>query len=183
MKASVSVLGVVLLTLAATRAGEDKKAADPKEQSVVAHDSKTHGAVQVRSASERPSDSFQVLQNGKSVTDGNPTLLDGKLEVAPGTYVVEVNRTRRTVTVEAGKMTVLWTGDLMVESQRKGKYWLPKQGKETRLASNPPIVNARVALFPGTYAVYVQAEAGAPVDLKGLVTAYVKAGKKTVVKE
>jgi hypothetical protein len=176
----------MLLTITAghaARAGQDKdKPADAlKEQSVVAYDSTTHGAVQVKSASERPRDSFNVLPDGQRDFLGPPELLNSTRKLPPGTYVVDVNRTRRKVKIEAGKQTVLRTGDLRVESKRKGAFWVPKQGTETRLASNPPVVNSRVALFPGTYTVYINVGAG--VDLKKLAEAEVKAGKTTVVKE
>jgi hypothetical protein len=187
MRTAVSVFGMMLLTIAVGPAlgGEDKEkpAEAPKEQSVVEYDSKTHGAVQVKSASPNPVHWFDVLKNGKSALDGKVRLLDGQEELPPGTYVVRVNRTERKVTIEAGKMTILLTGDLMVESKREGVFWFPKQGKENRFANNMPIVNARMALFPGTYDVYMKAEDGAPNDTKLLGKAEVKAGKKTVIKE
>ena len=191
MKTSVSafglmVFGLIVLTIVAGHAalageGKEKPAESPKEQSVVDYDSKTYGAVQVKSASEKPGDSFNVRQDGKRDFMGPPELLNSTLELAPGTYVIDVNRTQRKVTIEAGKKTILLTGDLVVESKREGTFWVPKQGKETRLASNPPVVNSRVALFPGTYTVYINVGAG--VDIKSLGAAEVKAGKKTVVKE
>jgi hypothetical protein len=188
MKASLSVFGWMLLTMAighAALAGDDqdkdKPAEIPKEQAVVDYDSETHGAVQVTSASEKPGDSFNVLKDGEREFIGPPNLLGGTLELAPGDYVVDVNRTLRKVKIEAGKKTVLLTGDLAVESKRAGAFWIPKQGKETRLASNPPTVNTRIALFPGKYSLYLNVGAG--VDLKSLGMAEVKAGQKTVVKE
>jgi hypothetical protein len=185
MRTAVSVLGMMLLTIAVGPAlgGEDKEkpVEVPKEQSVVEYDSKTHGAVQVKSVSEEPTDSFDVLRDGKRAFDGNPKLLNGTLKLAPGAYVVVVNRTERKVNIEAGKKTILWTGDLIVESKREVNFWVPKQGKETRLAANPPLVNSSVALFPGTYTVYL--DLGVGLDPKNLGEAEVKAGKKTVVKE
>jgi hypothetical protein len=185
MRTFISLFGGVVLMIAAGQAalaGGDKKqpVEDPKELTVVAYDSKTHGAVQVKSASANPGDWFQVFKNGKNVFS-NPELLNGRRELAPGAYVVVVNRTERKVTIEAGKLTILLTGDLMVESKRDGHYWIPKQGKETKLASNPPVVNTRVALFPGTYSVHVQTLVQG--ELRNLGMVEVKAGKKTVVKE
>src|SRR5439155_1260197 len=98
----------MLLTFAVVhvaRAGGDKEKSNeaPKEESTVAHDSKTRGALQVKSVGARPSDWFDVLQNGKRAIPGNPTLLNGTVELAPGTYIVEVNRTQRKVTIAVGK--------------------------------------------------------------------------------
>src|SRR5262245_18664453 len=93
----------------------EKKAEEPKEESVVGYDSKTHGALEVKSISEKPTDYFEILQNGKRAVKGNPPILNNTAELAPGVYVVEVNKTQRTVTIEAGKKTVLLTGELVVE--------------------------------------------------------------------
>jgi hypothetical protein len=202
MRTSVSAFGLLLLSIAighAALAGQDKpKSAETskekpaegskkkpaealQEKSVVDYDSKTHGALQVKSASKNPGDWFDVLQNGKRAFKGPEPLLNSTLELAPGAYVVVVNRTQRKVNIEARKKTILLTGDLSVESKREGTFWVPKQGKETRLASNPPIVNRSVALFPGTYNAYINVGAG--TDVKNLGAAEVKPGKKTVVKE
>src|SRR5687768_13335240 len=133
-----------------TRAADEKKPDEAtNELSVVDYDSKTHGAVQVKSVSEEPTDSFDVLRDGERAFDGNPKLLNGTLKLAPGAYVVVVNRTERKVNIEAGKKTILLTGDLIVESKREVNFWIPKQGKETKLTANPPLVNRSVALFPG----------------------------------
>jgi hypothetical protein len=183
MRPFVALVGWVLAASPIAFSQEkDKSSSDsPKEQEVVAYDSKTHGAVQVKSASKDPGDWFNILKDGR-IVKGSPTLLDGKEELEPGTYVIRVNRTERKVIIEAGKMTIVWTGDLMVESKRNGYYWVPKQGKETRLVSNPPVVNTRVALFPGTYDVHVQVDGSGVNDMKHLGKAEVKAGKKTVIK-
>jgi hypothetical protein len=166
----------------AAPAGQDKEkpAEAPKEESVVAYDSQTHGAVHVQTVDAKPVDWFDVLQNGKRVFEGNPKLLNNTLELAPGTYVVEVNRTQRKVTIEAGKKTILWTGELVVEGQPPGAYWYPMQGKERKLASNPPLLNRPRALFPGTYTVFVHVSV--TLTDKNLGEAEVKAGRKTVLK-
>src|SRR5262245_22772909 len=122
MRFSLAVFGLMLFPIAAEhlgRAGEDKKkpAEALKEDSVVAYESKTHGALQVRSLNAKPVDWFDVLQNGKRAFSGNPRLLNGTLELAPGAYVVDVNRTQRKVIIEAGKKAILWTGELVVEGQ------------------------------------------------------------------
>ena len=186
MRTSVSVFGCMVVIVAASHPGladEDKKkpAEAPKEQTAVDFDSKTHGAVQVKSASEKPGDSFNVIPEGKKEFLGPPEILDGTRELAPGTYVIDVNRTRRKVKVEAGKKTVLLTGDLVVESKREGTIWSPKQEKELKYMSNPPVVNSRIALFPGTYEVYINV--GETINLKEFGKAVVKAGEKTVFKE
>ena len=185
MRRSVSAFGCLVLIFAASHtglAGEDKKKPDeaPQEQTVVDYDSKTHGAVQVKSVNKEPTNSFDVLRDGKALGD-NPKLLNGTWKLEPGTYEIEVNRTRRKVKVEAGKKTILLTGELVVESEREVNSWIPKQGKETRLAANPPLVNRGVALFPGTYTVYL--DLGVGLEPKNLGDAEVRAGKKTVVKE
>lgn len=185
MRTSCLLLELMLLTIAAghaARAGQDKEkpAEAPKEESVVAYDSKTHGALEVKSVGAKPVDWFDVLQNGKRAFAGNPRLLNNTLELAPGAYVVDVNRTQRKVTIDAGKKTILWTGDLVVEGQPPSDYWYPMQGKERRLASNPPLLNRARALFPGTYTVFVHVSVG--MDDKNLGQAEVKAGGKTVLK-
>lgn len=186
MRTSVSVFGCMVLIIVASHAGladeKNKKPAEaPKEQTVVDYDSKTHGAVQVKSASEKPGDSFNVLPQGEKDFLGAPEILDGTRVLAPGTYTIVVNRTRRTVKIEAGKKTILLTGDLMVESKRKGTIWAPRQEKEFKYASNPPVVNTRIALFAGTYEVYINV--GDTIDLKEFGKAEVKVGEKTVFKE
>jgi hypothetical protein len=175
----------VLLTIAvgpAALAAEDKaKPADgPKEVSVVAYSSKTHGAVEVRSVEEKTRDYFDVLKNGKRAFTGNPKLLNNTVELAPGTYLVDVNRTQRKVTIEAGKKTILWTGELLVEGDLATAFWYPMQGKERRLSANPPLLNKSRALFPGTYTVFVHVSAG--MDDKNLGDTVVKAGQKTVLR-
>jgi hypothetical protein len=180
--------GLVLLMLAvgstgsAGRADDEKKKADdePKEESVVDYDSKTHGALQVKSVSEKPVDYFDVLKNGKRAFSGNPKLLNGTLKLEPGTYVVDVNKTQRTVTIEAGKKTILQTGELVVVGKPETAYWYPMQGKERRLVANPPILNRARALFAGTYTVFVHTSV--TVDDTDLGKAEVKAGKKTELK-
>src|SRR5439155_15007054 len=155
-----------------------KPAEAPKEDSVVAYDSKTHGALQVKSVGAKPVDFFDVLQNGKRAFAGNPKLLNSTLELAPGAYVVDVNRTQRKVTIEVGKKTILWTGELVVKGKPAGAYWWPMQGKKRMLVSNPPVINKARALFPGTYTVFVHVSVD--TDNKNLGKAEVTAGRKTV---
>lgn len=162
-----------------SRPAGDQPADAPKEDRVVAHDSTTQGALQVMSVSDDPGDWFDVLQNGERALAGSPTRLNGTVELAPGTYDVVVNRTRRTVTLRAGEKTILWTGELMVEGQPEGAYWYPMQGDERRLAANPPPLNGARAFFPGTYTVFVHAGVGAPDENLG--AAEVEAGRRTVL--
>ena len=190
MRTSVSALGVLLLAIAgghvacggerATEEAPEARAAaeapaasadagssaapEPSEpvaaEDVVAYDGATHGAVEVNGVSATPVDWFEVLQNGERAVAGNPPLLNNAVELAPGTYVVDVNRTRRTVTVEAGRKTILWTGDLVVRGEPETAFWYPQQGDERTLSSNPPLLNRARALFPGTYTVFVEDYAG-----------------------
>ena len=182
MRTCRRVFGLALLAFAAAHAGragggrgEARRGCQGRNRRP--HDSKTRGALQVRSVGAKPADWFDVLKDGKRAFPGGPKLLNSTVELAPGAYVVEVNRTRRKVTVEAGKKAVLWTGELVVEG--KGADWYaPYQGKERKLASNPPVLNRPTALFPGTYSVLVRVGA----KDKKLGEARVRAGLKTVLK-
>jgi len=125
----VGLLALLFVAGHIVRAGDDKeKSADPpKEVNVVAYDSKTQGALQVKVANDKTGDWSDVLKDDKRAISGNPPLLGSTVELAPGAYVVEVNRTRRKVTIETGKKTILWTGELVVEG--KGADWcIPYQG-------------------------------------------------------
>lgn len=209
MRTSTSALGVLLLAIAgghvacggerATEEAPEARAAaeapaasadagssaapEPSEpvaaEDVVAYDSATHGAVEVNGVSATPVDWFEVLQNGERAVAGNPPLLNNAVELAPGTYVVDVNRTRRTVTVEAGRKTILWTGDLVVRGEPETAFWYPQQGDERTLSSNPPLLNRARALFPGTYTVFVYTSVTVPVHDLG--AAEVVAGRTTVL--
>ena len=67
---------------------------------------------------------------------------------------MEVNHTKRTINVVAGKTTVVLTGTLLVEGT-KNNLWAPYQGKERKLRGNNPLVNHPLALFAGSYRVDV----------------------------
>jgi hypothetical protein len=134
----------------------------------------------VRTANPRPVEWFDVTQNGERVFDTNPPLLNTALELPPGRYIVDVNRTQREATVQAGKKTILWVGELIVEGEPSGAFWYPMQGKERRLSSNPPILNSSAHLFPGTYTVFVHVSVGQPDTNLG--EAEVKPGNLTVLK-
>ena len=186
MSISRPVFGLMLLAFiaghAALAGGDKGKPAEaPKEESVVPHESKTHGALQVKSVGEKTSDWFDVLQNGKRAFGGNPPLLNETIELAPGAYVVSVNRTERKVTIEAGKKTVLLTGELVVEAKKGTPGWYtPYQGKEAKVAAAPPLLNSPIALFAGKFTVfYRESGIAEPVDLG---EAEVKAGHRTVLK-
>lgn len=159
---------------------EPADAAEPVEpESVVAYESGTHGAVEVQTVSDSPVDYFDVLQDGERAFDGNPRLLGNSVELPPGTYVVDVNRTQRTVSVEAGKKIVLRTGDLIVRGQPESAYWYPLQGEVRTLSANPPLLNRARAFFPGTYTVLVHTSVG--VADRNLGAAEVVAGRTTVL--
>ena len=154
-------------------------AAAPPVDGAVAYESATHGAIEVHSASADPVDYFDVLADGERAFEGNPLLLDNAVELPPGTYEVDVNRTRRTVTVDPGAKTVLWTGDLMVRGQPETAYWYPLQDGEQMLSANPALLNRRRALFPGAYQVFVHTSVGVPDHDLG--PAEVVAGRTTVL--
>src|SRR5262245_65703794 len=112
MRTKHLMIGSAMLLFAVSLAGlaaEDKAKSTEasKEESVAAYDSKTRGALQVKTVSERTSEWFVVEQNGKAAYPAAPPLLNGTLELAPGEYLVSVNRTQRKVTIEAGKKTTL----------------------------------------------------------------------------
>jgi hypothetical protein len=178
------VMVVMLVVPAGLFAGEqkekdkDKENKDPPEMSVEAYDSKTEGAVQVVSVNPKTGQWFFVLKDNKQL-DGYPRLLNVTAKLAPGSYVVEVNRTQRKVEIAAGKKTILRTGELVVAGKPEGTLWVPMQGKETRLSNYGPTLNYGAELFAGKYSVHVNAGL---LDLKDIGTAEVKPGVKTVVK-
>jgi hypothetical protein len=144
--------------------------------SVEPYDSQSQGAIMVTSASPRPVHWFQVLQDG-SALPGNPPLLGSSVEVLPGTYVVRLNGTEREVTIEAGRRTIVRSGDLLVEGD--GAMWWPVQGGDRKVASNPPILGSFVALFAGDYQVIVYEGVGSTEDTIGV--AQVLPGRVTTV--
>jgi hypothetical protein len=108
-----------------------------------------------------------------------PPKLNTSVELAPGEYEVSVYRTKRSVTITAGKQLALLTGTLIVEG--KGADWYaPYEGKERRLADAPPVLGAPVALFAGSYSVVAHV-----VDHEEKVAdaARVDPGRKTVLKK
>jgi hypothetical protein len=180
MHLSHSAFGLMLLAFAASHAplgaaDKDKPADAPKEESVVPYDSKTHGALQVNAVSEKTAEWFDVYQNGKRAVPAAPPKLNTTIELAPGAYVVSVNRTERKVTIEIGKKMILRTGELLVKG--KGGAWSPWQGKERKLTSAEPRVNDPLSLFAGKYTVKVFV---AGQDSKELGPVEVKAGKRAV---
>ncbi len=186
MRTAVSVFGMLLLLIASGHApltGQDKKdpAKPPKEETVEAYDSKTKGAIQVNVDDKNPTESFDVLQNGKRAFEGPPKLLNNTLELAPGTYVVEVNKTQRKVTIEAGKKTILWTGELVVEGKPATMAWYAMDGKVKLTSSGvEPLLNKAIPLFAGTYKVFV--DTSLTGEDTSLGEAKVVAGQKTVLK-
>jgi hypothetical protein len=202
MRASVPALRALLLLIVAAHAGCEKQTAEEasavretpgvaepsdvpdaseadEAEGTVAYESDTNGAVQVNGVSANPVDYFDVLKDGERAFDGNPQLLGGAVEVPPGDYVVDVNRIQRSVTVEAGKKTILWTGDLVVRGEPETAYWYPVQGEERRVSANPPLLNKARALFPGTYTVFVHTSVGVPD--RDLGAAEVEAGETTAL--
>ena len=86
------------------------------------------------------------------------------------------------MTVEAGKKTILLTGELVVEAKKRTPGWYtPYQGKEAKLADAPPLLNHPIALFAGKYRVeYRKNGITSPVKIGD---ADIKAGRKTVLKK
>ena len=147
-----------------------------KDEETVPYNSKTHGNLRVKGDT---GDWFQVQRGGKNAGPPTPPRLNSAVELPPGKYDVLVNRTKRTVTIQVGKETVLQTGTLVVEG--KGASWYaPYEGKERRVATNPPALNSPVALFPGTYSVVVRV---GQQDRKLADDVRVTAGQKTVLKK
>jgi hypothetical protein len=147
-----------------------------KDEETVPYNSKTHGNLRVKGDT---GDWFAVQQGGKNAGPPTPPRLNSAVELPPGQYDVLVNRTKRTVTIQVGKETVLWTGTLVVEG--KGASWYaPYEGKERRVVANPPTLNNPIALFPGTYSVLVRVDER---DRKLADNVQVTAGKKTVLKK
>lgn len=179
----VAVIGVVAL-LAAVGAGplpgREKEKEPPKELSVEAYDSATHGAVQVVVGDTTPTDSFDVLQNGKRVA-GAPKLLNATLKLPAGEYTIAVNNTRRKVTIEVGKKCVLWTGQLKVEGEPKTTAWYAMDGAVKLTSSGvEPLLNKALPLFAGTYEVFVDTSLTGKDQSLG--KAEVKVGRTTVLK-
>jgi len=183
MRTKHVVLGSTMLVFAVSLSGlaaDEKKSDAPKEESVVAFDSKTRGALEVRTVSENSNHWFRVEQNGKQAYPAAPPLLNSTIELAPGAYSVFVNRTERKVTLEAGKKTVLWTGELMVEAAKGSTdFYAPFQGKDKKVTTAEPVVNSPIPLFAGTYTVKVFSIQ----KTRDLGSAEVKPGQRTVLKE
>lgn len=186
MRIAVAVLSLLLLIIGSGCAGlagqaKEKPTEGLRDVTVEAFDNKSKGAIQVKVDNKDTKDSFDVLQNGKRAFDGNPKLLNETLELAPGTYTVEVNRTQRNVTVEVGKKTILWTGELVVEGQPSTMAWYALKGNVKLTSSGvEPLLNVARPLFPGTYTVFV--DTSLTGDDKSLGEAEVKAGQRTVLK-
>lgn len=161
-------------------AGSDgAAAASARQDSTVAYESAANGALQVMSVSD-PVNWFLVFRDSTPAIDGNPPLLNSTVELAPGEYQVDVNRTRRAVTIVAGLRTIVWTGDLAVEGGSTSDYWYPSQQGERRVTSNPPLVGRPLPLFPGSYLVIVHGSVTVPPDTLG--PADVIAGRTTTLR-
>ncbi len=151
------------------------------EQSVVRHDRADVGALEVKALDPKSGDWFDVLRDGKRAFSGNPRLLNSTIELPPGDYVVDVNKTQRPITLEAGKKIVLWTGELEVAGEPSHAFWYPMQGSERKLSSNPPLFNRSRALFPGTYTVFVYVSVTTGDERLG--DAEVRPAQKTVLRK
>lgn len=159
-------------------AGADAAAA-ARQDSSAAWENTTSGALQVMSVSS-PVDWFLVYQDSTRITRGNPPLLNATVELPPGEYQVDVNHSRRPVTITAGRKTIVWTGDLVVEGGSPSDFFMPMQNGERRFTSNPPIVGRPVPLFPGSYTAIVHGSVSVPPDTLGPAT--VVAGTTTTLR-
>jgi hypothetical protein len=155
---------------------EKRPTSAPAEVTSLPYKSDTVGALQVTGDTR---DWYNVMQDGKSALPGAPPLLNTTVELPPGNYEVSVNRTTRLAKIDLGKKTVLVTGTLVVEGTA-ADWYTPYQGKDRKVVSAPPRLNHPIALFPGTYTVFVH------VNLKEeklTDNALVVEGKKTVLKK
>ena len=164
-------------------AGQDKKTEPTvKEIATEAYASKDRGAVEVRVSNKETRDYFIVRAVGASDKDKRmDKLLNSTMELKPGAYVVEVNKTQRKVDVNAGEKVVLWTGELVVEGKPETMAWYAMDGKVKLQAAAEPLLNKAIALFPGSYAVFVDTSLTGP-DMS-LGTAKIIAGRKLVLKK
>jgi hypothetical protein len=175
-KAIIKLAAVLALVSPAALVADDEK--ETPEKTVEVYDNKTRGAIQVNGDTK---DWFEVYRGEKAVAFPYP-LLGKTAEVEPGEYEVQVNRSSRKVTVEAGKKVVLQTGTLELAG-KDGLYWYPVVGGKRMVGTNrnPPSPGAKLALFPGTYAVDLN------LNLRKVVrvteSAKVEVGKTTTVKQ
>jgi hypothetical protein len=98
-------------------------------------------------------DMLLISKDGKRLP-GNPPLLKETIELDPGDYLVDLNKTTRNVKIRAGKKLILRSGSIVVTKKDAG-FWFPKKGGENLYATNPPASGAALSLFPGVYDVYV----------------------------
>lgn len=172
MRLSLRFTGMLAWLLLAPLA---TRAADPPEQTIEPYSSKVNGAILVKGETK---DWFDIWADGFRKVQA-PRNLNGTEEIAPGTYEVLVNKTKRVVKVEAGKKVVLLTGTLVVEGD-KASFYAPYQDKERKCAGSPPLLNRPIALFAGNYAVDLRV---GDRDVRLTEVAQVVAGKRTVLKE
>jgi hypothetical protein len=191
VRLSVLAFGLVLAIACSRKESADSASqgatseAEPAAQaerrdSTAAYEHQTHGALQVMSVGASSPHWFQVFKDGKLAYEGNPKLLNSSVELAPGEYMVDVNRTQRPVTIEAGKKTIIWTGELLVDGGPSGAYWYPMEGTERRVTSNPPLVGSPLPLFAGTYVPFVHVTVSKADTNLGPAT--VTAGRRTTLK-
>jgi hypothetical protein len=181
MKNLITV-GAFALSVAVAAGSQDARptperpAAAPPEETSAPYASANHGALRVKGDT---GDWFLITQGGKPAGQSTPPRLNDAVELAPGTYEVAVNKTKRSVTVRAGKETVLQTGTLVVEG-RGADWYSPYEGKEQRVTDAPPTLNKPIALFAGTYSVLLRV---GDRDVKLTDSAKVVAGQRTVLKK
>jgi hypothetical protein len=183
MRISHLTAGMIVCALISSTvlSGDDPRKDTPKEEEVTDYKSATNGALEVKSVADKPIDWFAVFQGKKQLSPPGNMRLNSTVELAPGTYVVRVNKTERKVTIQAGKKLTLLTGDLVVEAPKGTAGWFtPYQGKQVMLARNPSTPNNPTALFAGKYVVTYRQGGVSPEEKLG--EAEVRPGRKTVLK-
>ena len=124
------------------------------------------GLLSVNGAGE---DLFYVFDStGKKKYDFRKT--NGKIEMFPGTYMVFLNNVGRTVTVKAGKETVLATGILSVEGPEKKLYYVYDSTGKKQLDFR--MTEREIELFPDDYLIMLN---------QNKATGEVRADEKTTV--
>jgi hypothetical protein len=112
-----------------------------------AYNHATKGAVVV--AGTR-TDWYKVLDAaGEKVLSGEPT--NDETELLPGTYLVDLHGVRQTVTVQAGRKTVVEAGSVVVSGTGADWYKVYEATGEKVLADKP--TKSETELLPGTYVV------------------------------
>src|SRR5688572_28257434 len=134
MKLAPAWVAAVLISGCGDSAPDGGGSSAVPEMTTTSHSNASLGALQ---SSGDTKDCVMISKGGKA-NPGNPPLLNATIELEPGEYVLDLNKTTRTVTLSAGKKIVLASGSVVVTKKGAG-FWVPMQGSENRYASNPPM--------------------------------------------